>query len=115
MRQAGILAAAGIVALTEMVDRLADDHENARILAEGIEKIEGLSIAPDRVSTNIVYIDVIRKNLTAKLLTEKLDGLGIRMLATGPKQLRAVTNYHVTSEGIAYALTAISKIMNLTY
>ena len=115
MRQAGILAAAGIVALTEMVDRLADDHENARILAEGIEKIEGLSIAPDRVSTNIVYIDVIRKNLTAKLLTEKLDGLGIRMLATGPKQMRAVTNYHVTSEGIAYALTAISKIMNLTY
>jgi threonine aldolase len=111
MRQAGILAAAGIVALTEMVDRLADDHENARKLAEGLANIEGLSIEPKRVSTNIVYVDVIQKNMTAQLLAEKLDRLGIRLLSTGPKQLRAVTNYHVTSADIAFALTVISKAM----
>jgi threonine aldolase len=111
MRQAGILAAAGIVALTEMVDRLADDHENAKTLAEGLANIDGLSIEPKRVSTNIVYVDVIQKNMTAQLLSEKLASLGVRMLSTGPKQLRAVTNYHVTASDIAFALTVISKAM----
>ncbi len=111
MRQAGILAAAGIVAITEMVDRLADDHENAGILAEGLANIPGLSIDPAMVSTNIVYFDVIKENITASILAENLDRQGIRLLPTGPKRLRAVTNYHVTSADIALVLAIISKVM----
>jgi threonine aldolase len=111
MRQAGILAAAGIVALTEMVDRLADDHINAKRLASGLANVKGLSIDPDRVSTNIVYVDITRMDMTAQALIQRLDGRGIRLLPTGPKRLRAVTNYHVTDADIALALDMISQIM----
>jgi threonine aldolase len=111
MRQAGILAAAGIVAMTEMVDRLADDHENARKLAEGLANMESLSIDPDRVLTNIVYVDITQKGGTAQILAERLDSRGIRLLPTGPKQLRAVTNYHVTSSDIDYALDIFLSIL----
>lgn len=104
MRQAGILAAAGIVALNEMVDRLADDHENARKLAEGLSNIEGLFVDLDLVSTNIVYVDVTKKEMTSQILAERLHSRGIRLLSTGPSRLRAVTNYHVASSDIDYAL-----------
>lgn len=111
MRQAGILAAAGIVALTEMVDRLADDHENARKLAEGLASMEGLSIDPDVVITNIVFVDVTQKGMTAQMLAERLDSQGIRLLPTGPNRLRAVTNYHVTSSDIDDALDIFLSIL----
>jgi threonine aldolase len=111
MRQAGILAAAGIVALTEMVDRLADDHENAKKLAEGLSNIKGLSIDPNLVSTNIVYIEVTKKGMTAAMLAESLRSRGIRLLPTGPGRLRAVTNYHVTSSDIDYALDIFLEIL----
>ncbi len=111
MRQAGILAAAGIVALTEMVDRLADDHENARKLAESLANMEGLSIDLDVVMTNIVFVDVTQKGMTAQMLAERLDSQGIRLLPTGPNRLRAVTNYHVTSSDIDYALDIFLEIL----
>ena len=110
MRQAGVLAAAGIVALKEMVDRLADDHENARKLAEGLANIEGLSIDPDLFSTNIVYVDVTKKGMTAQIMAERLHSRGIRLLPTAPKRLRAVTNYHVTSSDIDYALDIFPEV-----
>jgi len=111
MRQAGILAAAGIVALTEMADRLADDHINARKLAEGLANMEGLSVDLDVVMTNIVYIDVTLKGVTALILAERLYDRGIRLLPTGPKRLRAVTNYHVTPVDIEYALDIFFSIL----
>jgi threonine aldolase len=111
MRQAGILAAAGIVALDEMVDRLADDHENAGKLAQGLANIAGLSVDPQMISTNIVYFDVIKENITACILAESLDRQGIRLLPTGAKRLRAVTNYHVTSADIDYAIDVFSRIL----
>lgn len=111
MRQAGILAAAGIVALAEMVDRLADDHENARNLAEGLSNMDGLSIDPERVLTNIVYVDVIQKNMTSQILVERLNARGIRLLPTGPNRLRAVTNYHVTSSDIDRTLDIFLSIL----
>jgi len=111
MRQAGILAAAGIVALTEMVDRLADDHENARKLAEGLENMESLSIDLDVVMTNIVFVDIKKKGMTSRIMAEKLDRHGIRLLPTGPNRLRAVTNYHVTSSDIDYALDIFFEIL----
>jgi len=111
MRQAGILAAAGIIALTEMVDRLVDDHKNARKLAEGLANMEGLSIDLDAVTTNIVFFDVTQKGMTSQILAERLDSHGIRVLPTGPNRLRAVTNYHVTSSDIDYALDIFLSIL----
>jgi threonine aldolase len=111
MRQAGVLAAAGIVALTEMTDRLADDHKNAKRLANGLVNVEGLSVDPDRVFTNIVYIDITKKEMTAPVLAERLSSRGIRLLPTGPNRLRAVTHYHVTSSDIDYALDIFCNIL----
>ncbi|MFB0520173.1 MAG: low-specificity L-threonine aldolase [Desulfatiglandales bacterium] len=112
MRQVGILAAGGIVALTEMLDRLAGDHANARKLAEGLADIDGLSIDPERVKTNIVYLKVTRSGTVSELLPEKLSSEGVRLLPTGPNQLRAVTNYHVTSDDIDYALGVFRRVLS---
>ncbi|MCD6290341.1 MAG: low-specificity L-threonine aldolase [Anaerolineae bacterium] len=111
MRQAGILAAAGIVALTEMVDRLAEDHANARRLAEGLANIDGLSVDLDRVSTNILYFDVTRETLTAQELVDRLNAEGVRVLSTGPRRIRAVTNYHVSADDIDYALGVFQRAL----
>jgi threonine aldolase len=111
MRQAGILAAAGIVALTEMVERLADDHANAKRLAEGLAGINGISIDPELVRTNIVFFDITRGDITAEQLAGKLANEGIKALPLGPKQLRAVTHYHITPDDIEYALSVFIKVM----
>jgi threonine aldolase len=111
MRQAGVLAAAGIVALTEMVDRLADDHANARKLADGLVELPGLSIDPARIKTNIVYFGVDRKDMTAGQLVKRLNDQGIRMLPVGTQRIRAVTHYHITAADIDVALTVFAKIL----
>ena len=111
MRQAGVIAAAGIVALTEMTQRLGEDHTNARRLAEGLGKIDGISVAPEQVRTNIVYFRITRENLTADSLAEKLAGKGVRLLAAGPGLCRAVTHYQITAEDIRAALKAVDKTM----
>lgn len=111
MRQAGVLAAAGIVAIKQMVDRLGEDHENARKMAEGIAGIKGLSIDPHRIRTNILHFDVDKEGLTAPKLVEMLDRKGIRMLPSGARRIRAVTHYQVTSANIDHALTVIGSLM----
>lgn len=111
MRQAGVLAAGGIVALTQMLDRLADDHVNAQKLAEGLADIDGLSIDPERVKTNIVYVEVTPCGTTWQLLPERLSSEGVRLLATGPNRLRAVTHYHITSDDIEYALGVFREVL----
>ena len=112
MRQAGVLAAAGIVALNEMVDRLADDHANARRLAEGLAEMPGLSLDPSRIKTDIVYFEVKREDMTVEELVKRLAEQGVRMLPVGPGRIRAVTHYHITSDDIDYALASFSKILN---
>lgn len=111
MRQAGILAAAGIVALTEMIDRLADDHANARRLAEGIAGIKGISLDPETVKTDIVIFDLV--GIDAQVLAGRLGEAGVRVLPTGPKQIRAVTHYQVTAADIDYAIRAFRKAMDV--
>jgi threonine aldolase len=111
MRQAGVLAAAGIVALNEMVDRLADDHANAGKLAEGLANMEGVDIDPKGIKTNIVYFEITRENLTAFELESRLNEKGIKILAFGPRRLRAVTHYHISSEDIDIALGGFSEIL----
>lgn len=113
MRQAGVLAAAGIVAMNEMINRLEDDHKNANRFAEHLADINGLSINLDLVMTNIVYIDITKKGLTAQIVADKLDRQGIRLLPTGPQRLRAVTHYQVTPDDIDYALDIFSKVLTI--
>jgi threonine aldolase len=111
MRQAGILAAAGIVALEEMVDRLKEDHANAIVLAEGIAEIEGIRTYPDRVTTNMVYIDVDLDDITAIDLLDGLSRQGALVLPTGPKRLRAVTHYPLTKEDMHHAVEIVQSVM----
>jgi len=111
MRQAGIIAAAGITALEEMVDRLAEDHKNARRLAEGIAAIGGLSIDPERVQTDIVYFELASDRLTADELVTELGKKGIKILCVGPSRFRAVTHYGITAEDIDLTVKALGEIM----
>ncbi len=111
MRQAGVLAAAGIVALTEMTDRLTEDHANAHKLAEGLAEIPGLSIDPATIKTNMVYFETTREDLLEDELIRRLDREGIKIGAMGPRLLRAVTYYQITAEDIEFALNAFSKIL----
>jgi len=112
MRQAGIIAAAGIVALTQMVDRLQEDHDNARRLAVGIIGIEGLSIDPARVQTDIVYFDLLRDKPYAEELAREAARRGLRILSVGPNRLRAVTHYGITAGDIDQALSILAEALD---
>ena len=111
MRQAGVIAAAGITALEQMVDRLAEDHINARRLAEGIARIRGLSIDPAGTQTNIVYFELVSDRLTAEELVTELGKKGIRLFCTGPSRFRMVTHYGIGSEDIDATLAAMGEVM----
>ena len=111
MRQAGILAAAGIVALTDMTERLVEDHRNARRLAEGLSDLKGLTIDPELVKTNIVFFETKDDNYTEEQLAEALSNEGVRVLPIGTGRLRAVTHYHITEKDIDFALTAFKKVI----
>ncbi|ALC90273.1 threonine aldolase [Bacillus sp. FJAT-18017] len=110
MRQAGVIAAPGLIALTQMVDRLAEDHENAKVLAEGIMNIAGLRIA-NNVKTNIVVTDVSQTGLGEKAFVEKLKEQGILTGSVGTGLIRIVTNYDVSKDDIQSALTAIQAVV----
>jgi threonine aldolase len=103
MRQAGVLAAAGLVALETMVDRLAEDHENARALAEGLAELTGIDCDLTRVQTNIVYFRLAGTS-SADFLAACAP-LGLRGGATGPDQVRFVTHHGITGADIKQALT----------
>jgi threonine aldolase len=111
MRQAGVLAAAGIVALNEMTERLAEDHQNARNLAAALANVKELTIDIEMVKTNIVFLDVAENYATAQELAEVLAEEGVRVLPTGPQRLRAVTQYHISQDDIEYTLSAFEKVL----
>ena len=104
MRQAGVLAAAGIVALKEMAPRLAEDHENARRLAQGLTAIAGLVVDMTTVETNLVYIKVAHAKWSAPQLVERLAERGLRVLAASKEHIRAVPTYHVSRREIDAAI-----------
>ena len=111
MRQVGILAAAGIVALTEMVDRLAEDHYNARILAKGLAEMRGIEIDLARVETNIVIFSLVAEHITPGELVMDLEDRGVRLLAIEGNRLRAVTHYGLGEEDIKVALEAFREVL----
>jgi len=109
MRQAGIIAAGALFALRNHRDRLADDHANARALAEGLAEMGGIDLDPSTVETNIVIFRVTA--LPAAGLVEKLKAAGVLVLATSPTNIRAVANLMVDAEDIAAALGAFREAL----
>lgn len=112
MRQAGILAAAGLVALDEMVERLGDDHRRARTLANGLAGIPGLSLDNSVPETNMVFVSLkddvpLNSAQVAARLTEK----GVKVGAVGPRRFRMVTHYWIDDEGIDQTLKAFNQAL----
>lgn len=112
MRQAGIIAAAAIVALREMPGRLAEDHANAHRLAEGIGQIEGLSIEAGSVQTNIIYFELVSDKVSVEEFIKRLEKKGVRLLCLGGSScFRMVTHYGIEGEDIDAALAALRAVM----
>ena len=111
MRQAGVIAAAAIVALEEMVERLAEDHENARVLAEGLANIDGFYVDLASVETNLVYFELEDTTIDAQSVVEAFAGRGVKLNALGPHEFRAVTHYGIVREDIDRALVAAAEVM----
>lgn len=109
MRQAGIIAAAGIVALTKMTGRLAEDHAHARKLAEAVANM-GFGIDLATVETNIVIFDVSTKSLDVEHFVEELNRRGVKANQFGSTNVRLVTHYGITSEDIDYAIAVLAAL-----
>ena len=109
MRQAGIIAAAGIVALTTMIDRLAEDHENARALADGLARISDLHVHPAHRRTNMVFFEIAGGPQRASRFAAALNDRGVLVGPRSPVEFRAVTHYGVSGSDIAHAVAAASE------
>jgi threonine aldolase len=109
-RQAGIIAAGALYALEHHRDRLADDHANARKLADAIAPIDGIMLDPTSVVTNIIYFDVAQA--TAPDVERRLGDAGVELFALGPSTLRAVTSLEVTADEIDDAIGLFKQVIS---
>ena len=110
MRQVGVLAAAGLIALDRMVDRLADDHANARTLAEGLAEMSGVSCDLSRVQTNLVFIDLAR--IPASRFIEECRKRGLLGEASAPWRVRFVTHYGISAEDVQSTLQICDEVLS---
>ena len=111
MRQAGILAAAGLIALQDSPAMLAADHANARFLAEGLARIPGIQVDPESVDSNIVVFDISATGLAPADVSAQLRRRGVLMNAINQRCLRAVTHYDVDRAQCAEAVEAAAECM----
>ncbi len=109
MRQAGIIAAAGIVALETMIERLADDHANARFLADALASMKGLDFNPEDVDTNIVIVKPV--NMSVRQLGNELEKRGILTVVMEPDRVRLTTNKDIDRSDIEKTITAFQEIL----
>ena len=114
MREAGVIAAAGVVALETMVDRLAEDHETARLLAEGLDAIDGITATRAPRPTNIIMADVAPLGWTSAQLIEQWNAAGIKCNPRRPHGVRLVTNRHASAEDINYVLDVTREMVRST-
>ena len=115
MRQAGVLAAAGLIALEEGPKLLPADHENAQILARGLAKIPGVQIEPDKVQTNIVIFDIGKTGITSPQFVERLQKRQVLSGAVDSTRVRLVTHRDVTREDIEEAAGIIGEVIGAAY
>ena len=113
MRQAGILAAAGIVALNEMIERLADDHAHARLLAEGLARLPGVRVNVDMVRTNMVFFDLADDvALSSEEVADQLRQTANVWLGTnGPRGFRVITHYWIDADDVGVLLDGLEKVL----
>ena len=111
MRQAGIIAAGALYALEHNVERLADDHANARLLVDGLAAIDVLDLNPDEVETNMVFFDCHRTGMTGAELVERMAREGVLMLAMAPCRIRLVTHLDVSREQVVQAVEAFERVL----
>jgi len=112
MRQAGVLAAAGIIALGKMIERLKEDHKNARILGEGLDKVEKIKVDLETVQTNMVYLDLYKSDMDTYQFLPKLAKYNILGLPRPPSKIRLVTHYGISEEDIYTTIEAIKEIVS---
>jgi threonine aldolase len=112
MRQAGILAAAGIVALDTMVDRLTQDHDRARRLADGLAQIPGLRLDPGTPKTNMVYLTLSEQAPDALQVKERLAAHGVRVQPRDARRFRLVLHYWVDDEGVDRTIAAFRQAVS---
>ena len=112
VHHAGIAAAAGLVALDTMVERLVDDHRRARDLAARLSAVPGLTLRNDPVETNIVLVDVTATGATAATLVEKLDAAGVRAMERDVRTLRFVTHRLIGDEDVERAAELIAVVVS---
>jgi len=112
MRQAGILAAAGIVALQDIVPRLGEDHTKAQILAQGLSSIPGVIPDTQEPPSNMVYL-TLREDLPldAKEISEQLQNHNVRVGVVGPRQFRLVTHYWIDDQAIHSTIETFKKVL----
>jgi threonine aldolase len=111
MRQAGIIAAGALYAVQHHRDRLGEDHRNAQTLAQGLANIDGISLDPTTVQTNIVVFET--PWMAAQDVVHQLEQVGVRVLAVGQHRLRAVTNLMVNAEQIAIVIQKVQQVSTL--
>ena len=110
MRQVGILAAAADYSLKHNIERLADDHKHAQLLAQSLAKIDKFTIEPESVETNIVIFDVTKSGLTAENIVARLAQKGVLMLPFGKYLVRAITHLNVTEQQINAAIRILRNL-----
>jgi threonine aldolase len=112
MRQAGILAAAGIVALEHMVNRLGEDHARAKHLADGLRQLAGVQLDPGTPATNMVFLSLAADvKCTTDEFIEKLKDKGVLIGATGERQYRLVTHYWIDDAGVEKTVEAFRSVL----
>ncbi|MHB8653495.1 MAG: threonine aldolase family protein [Terriglobia bacterium] len=113
MRQAGVLAAAGLVALEETPKCLHVDHENARFLALGLAEIRGIKIDPTKVVSNILFFDVSGTELTSFEISKRLAAQGVLANGVTPESIRMVTHYDVNRAGCERAIRVLRDVLKV--
>ena len=111
MRQAGVLAAAALVALEEGPQRLWIDHENAKLLAQGLSAIPGILLDPKKVQTNIVIFGIDQKKMSSSQLLEALSARDVMALPVDATRVRMVTHLHIDRANIETATAAVAEVM----
>jgi threonine aldolase len=111
MRQAGIIAAGALYALDHNIERLADDHRNARIIAQAIADIPGLALDPPEVDTNLIWFHIDPKLGAAKDITARLKENGVLVSAVGPQKIRACTHLDVSKAQAEQAAAVLRKVV----
>lgn len=111
MRQVGVLAAAGLMALEESPKVLPEDHANAKRLAEGVAALRGVKLDPERVQTNIVIFDIADSGLTTTQVTQELKARGVLANGINAREMRMVTHYDVSRADIEQTLRALREIL----